>query len=80
MDRSGTVSWLLGSYCSATPKQREGKTEITVLLAGCSKRLSSAAEASEGAEAYPLGYVEGPSDARTNLAGVFSILLVRSCR
>src|SRR5262245_20021067 len=48
MDKSGTVSWLLGSYCSATPKQRGGKTEIAVLLAGCSKRLSSVAAASEG--------------------------------
>jgi hypothetical protein len=27
------------------------------------------------AEAYPLGYVEGLSDARTMLAGFFSILL-----
>jgi len=28
------------------------------------------------AEAYPLGYVEGLSDARTKLADFFSILLV----
>ncbi len=28
-----------------------------------------------GAEAYPLGYVEGPRDARTKLAVFFSILL-----
>ena len=28
-----------------------------------------------GPEAYPLGYVEGPNDARRKLAGVFSILL-----
>ena len=27
------------------------------------------------AEAYPLGYVEGLNDARTTLAGLFSILL-----
>ena len=27
-----------------------------------------------GAEAYPLGYVEGPSEARTTLAGIFNIL------
>ena len=33
-----------------------------------------------GAEAYPLGYVEDPSDERTKLAGVFSILLARWCR
>jgi hypothetical protein len=33
-----------------------------------------------GTEAYPLGYVEDPSDARTKLAGVFSILLARWCR
>jgi len=29
-----------------------------------------------GAEAYPLGYVEGPSEARTTLADIFNILLV----
>ena len=33
-----------------------------------------------GSEAYPLEYVEDPSDARTKLAGVFSILLARWCR
>jgi hypothetical protein len=33
-----------------------------------------------GSEAYPLGYVEDPSDARTKLAGVLSILLARWCR
>ncbi len=33
-----------------------------------------------GSKAYPLGYVEDPSDARTKLAGVFSILLARWCR
>ena len=42
---------------------------------GCSKRPSSKAAASEGPEAYPLGYVEGLNDARTKLAGFFSILL-----
>ena len=45
------------------------------LCAGCSKRLSSKAAASEGPEAYPLGYVEDLNDARTKLAGFFSILL-----
>jgi hypothetical protein len=43
--------------------------------AGCSKRPSSKAAASEGPEAYPLGYVEGLNDARTTLADFFSILL-----
>jgi hypothetical protein len=43
--------------------------------AGCSKRLSSKAAASEEPEAYPLGYVEDLNDARTPLAGFFSILL-----
>jgi hypothetical protein len=38
------------------------------------KRPSSKAAASEGPEAYPLGYVEGLSDARTQLAVFFSIL------
>ena len=44
--------------------------------AGCSKRLSSKAAASEGPKAYPLGYVEALSDARTLLAAFFSILIV----
>ena len=44
--------------------------------AGCSKRLSSKAAASEDPEAYPLGYVEALNDARTPLADFFSILLV----
>jgi hypothetical protein len=39
------------------------------------KKPSSKAAASEGLEAYPLGYVEGPNDARTQLVGFFSILL-----
>ena len=43
--------------------------------AGCSKRPSSKAAASEGPEAYPQGYVEGLNDARTPLAGFFSSLL-----
>jgi hypothetical protein len=42
---------------------------------GCSKRLSSKAAASEDPEAYPLGYVESLSDARTTRAAFFSILL-----
>jgi hypothetical protein len=46
-----------------------------VHLTGCSKRPSSKAAASEGPEAYPLGYVEGLNDARTKLADFFSILL-----
>ena len=43
--------------------------------AGCSKRPSSKAAASEEPEAYPLGYVEDLNDARTMLVGFFSILL-----
>jgi len=45
------------------------------LPAGCSKRPSSKAAASEDPEAYPLGYVEGLNDARTPLVDFFSILL-----
>jgi hypothetical protein len=37
---------------------------------------SSKAAASEGPEAYPLGYVEGLNDARTLLADFFNSLLV----
>ena len=44
--------------------------------AGCSKRLSSKAAASEDPEAFPLGYVEALNDTRTPLADFFSILLV----
>ena len=46
--------------------------------AGCSKSPSGKAAASEGPEAYPLGYVEDLNDARTPLAGFFSILLDRA--
>ena len=46
-------------------------------LAGCSKSSSSKAAASEGPQVYPLGYVEGLSDARTTLADFFNILLYR---
>jgi hypothetical protein len=49
------------------------------ILAGCSKRPSSKAAASEDPEAYPLGYVEDLNDARTTLADFFSILLLRKC-
>jgi hypothetical protein len=45
--------------------------------AGCSKRPSSKAAASEGPEAYPLGYVEGLNDARTKLADFINSLLDR---
>jgi hypothetical protein len=37
--------------------------------------LSGKAAASEGPEAYPLGYVEGLNGARTRLEDFFSILL-----
>jgi len=39
------------------------------------KKAVSKAAASEGPEAYPLGYVEGLNDARTLLADFFSILV-----
>ena len=42
--------------------------------AGCSKRPSSKAAASEGPRAYPQGYGEDLNDARTMLADFFSIL------
>jgi len=45
--------------------------------AGCSKSSSSKAAASEGPEAYPLGYVEGLNDARTKLADFINSLLDR---
>ena len=48
---------------------------IGAFPAGCSKRPFSKAAASEGPRAYPQGYVEGLNDARTTLAGFFSILL-----
>jgi hypothetical protein len=38
------------------------------------KKTVSKAAASEDPEAYPQGYVEGLNDARTPLAGFFSIL------
>ncbi len=43
--------------------------------AGWSKRLSSAAAASEEAKAYSVRYVEPPGAARTKLADFFNILL-----
>jgi hypothetical protein len=39
------------------------------------KMAVSKAAASENPKAYPLGYLEGLNDARTTLAGFFSILL-----
>ncbi len=51
------------------------KGRIRSNYAGCSKSSSSKAAASEGPEAYPLGYVEDLNDARTTLAGFFSIPL-----
>ncbi len=44
--------------------------------AGCSKGSSSKAAASEDPEAYPRGYFEDLSDARTMLAELLSILLL----
>ncbi len=40
------------------------------------KQSASKAAASEGPKAYPLGYVEALSDARTLLAAFFSTLIV----
>ena len=65
--RAGSANF----YTHNTPTahmEQEGK-----LPAGCSKSSSSKAAASEGPQAYPLGYVEGLNDARTPLAGCFSI-------
>ncbi len=58
---------------------REHRWSVCVAIeektpAGCSKRLSRKAAASEGPKAYPLGYVEGLSDARTPLADFFTSL------
>ena len=50
---------------------------VPALSAGSSKRPFSKAAASEGPEAYPLGYVEDLSDARTKLADFFNSLLVQ---
>jgi hypothetical protein len=50
--------------------------ETGEVRAGCSKGSSSKAAASEDPEAYPLGYVEDLSEARTPLAELFSILLL----
>jgi hypothetical protein len=37
------------------------------------KKAVQQGRSERGAEAYPAGYVEGPSDARTTLTGFFSI-------
>jgi hypothetical protein len=73
--------------CITPPNQpgetRGGMSDIEMLpcqltltfdLTACSKSPSSKAAASEGPEAYPLGYVEDLNDARTTLAGFFSML------
>ena len=52
---------------------------IAPYLAGYSKRPSRKAAASEGPEAYPLGYVEALNDARTLLADFFSVLPSQGC-
>ena len=44
--------------------------------AGCSKGSPSKAAASEDPKAYPLGYVEDLSDAKTMLAELLNILLL----
>ena len=47
--------------------------------AGCSKRPSCKAAASEGPKAYPLWYVVGLNDARAPLADFFGSLLNVKC-
>ena len=39
------------------------------------KKVVQQGRSERRAEAYPLGYVEGLNDARTKLAGFFSILI-----
>jgi len=48
---------------------------MDLILAGCSKRLSSKAAGESKPEAYPLGYVEDFDEPRTKLAAFFSSLL-----
>src|SRR5437870_12959116 len=64
--------------CACNELSRVGHQENTP--AGCSKRPSSKAAASEEPEAYPLGYVEDLNDASTLLADFFGILLDNSVR
>ncbi len=66
-----TIHNILASRCSRLALGQEEST-----FAGCSKRPSSKAAASEDPEAYPLGYVEDLNDARTKLATFFSILFL----
>ena len=80
--RAGSANFYMHNRPSVLPKHTRQTLlfqSVAVLLvvgpAGCSKSSSSKAAASEGPEAYPLGYVEELNDARTMLAGFFSILL-----
>ena len=57
------------------PLPRTGAAQQESNPAGCSKRPSSKAAASEEARRRTLRYVEPLSEARTMLAGFFSILL-----
>ena len=66
-----TIHNILASRCSRLALGQEEST-----FAGCSKRPSSKAAASEDPEAYPLGYGEDLNDARTTLATFFSLLFL----
>ena len=75
-------SWRSLVSCGTTPLALKPLMILRIVmvqeqLAGCSKRLSSEAAASEEAR-RALRYVESLSDARTKLADFFSILLGRN--
>ena len=74
MYRASVTITLLHSNSPFNTKHSTFSSALT-RSAGCSKRPSRKAAASEDPEAYPLGYVEDLSDARTPLAGFFSFLL-----
>ncbi len=55
--------------------QENERGALSAVFSRCSNGPLSKAAASEGPEAYPLGYVEGLNDARTPLAAIFNSLL-----
>jgi hypothetical protein len=73
--RAGSANFYMHNRPSVIPKHTQQTLPLGALPAGCSKSSSSKAAASEGPQAYPLGYVEGLNDARTPLADFFSVLL-----
>src|SRR5688572_655013 len=82
--RAESANFYAHNTPSVLPKQTRQTLpfqSVTVLLVvgptGCSKSSSGKAAASEGPEAYPLGYVEGLNDARTTLADFINSLLDR---